>query len=369
MNENNENLPQTQQSSPAEIPDVTVLLSELRTLIHQARERAAYAVNAEQTLLYWNIGVRIRQDILKEERAPYGERIVSTLSAQLAMEYGRGFKRTNLLYMIQFAEVFPDRQIVHTLSGQLAWSHFKELLPLKKPHQREFYAEMCRLEKWSVRTLRDRINGMLYERTGLAKKPADLIDQELAALRASDQMTPDLVFRDPYLLSFLGLTEGYSEKDLESGILRDLESFLLELGGGFTFVARQKRMTIDDEDFYLDLLFYHRILRRLVAIELKIGKFSASHKGQMELYLRWLDRYEKAAGEEAPIGLILCSEKSPQQIELLQLDQGDIRVAQYLTEQLPSALLERKLSEAVHRAQEQAVVAEVAEPDEADAGV
>ncbi len=228
---NEENLP-TKQPGPADLPDISGLLSELKTLIQQARERVAYAVNAEQTLLYWSIGSRIRQDILKEERADYGERIVPTLSAQLATEYGRGFSIRSLFNMIQFAEVFPDRQIVHTLSGQLGWSHFKELLPLKKPHQREFYAEMCRLEKWSVRTLRDRINGMLYERTGLAQKPAAVIDQELAALRASDQMTPDLVFRNPYLLDFLGLTEGYSEKDLESGILRELERFLLELGSG-----------------------------------------------------------------------------------------------------------------------------------------
>lgn len=345
-------MPELTLPSPDNTPDVTALLGDLRKLINEARERAAIAVNRELTLMHWHIGDHICRDILQEERAPYGERIVSTLSAQLEREFGRGFGRTNLLYMIQFAEIFPDFQIVHTLSGQLGWSHFKEILPIKDRLKREFYAEMCRLEKWSVRALRQKIDGMLFERTVLSGKAEAVIDAEIASLRETDQLTPDLIFRDPYLLDFLGLHDGYSERDLENAIIRDMESFLLELGAGFAFVARQKRMTIDNEDFYLDLLFYHLDLRRFVAVELKLGKFTASHKGQMELYLRWLNRYERRKHDEAPIGLILCSERSPQQIELLELDKGDIRVAEYFTKNLPSPLLEQELQRAIRRARE-----------------
>jgi len=252
--------------------------------------------------------------------------------------------------MMQFAEAFPDGEIVATLSRQLSWSHFIELLPLKRDLQREFYAELCRVERWSVRTLRQKIGGMLYERTALSRKPEELIRHELEALRNEDRLTPDLVFRDPYFLDFLGLTGAWQEKDLEAAILRELESFLMELGAGFTFVARQKRIIVDDEDFYLDLLFFHRGLRRLVAIELKLDKFRPEHKGQMELYLRWLDKYERKTGEEHPLGLILCAGKSDERVELLELGKSGIRVAEYLTELPPREVLERKLHSAIEHA-------------------
>ena len=332
------------------------LLLDLRHLIESARERVAVTVNREMTLLYWDIGARLRRDVLHEQRAQYGKQIVSTLSRQLMALYGKGFSDKSLFHMLRFAEAFPERGVVESLSGQLGWSHFLELLYLKEALAREFYAQMCRLQRWSVRTLRERIRSMLYERTALSKNTDELVRQELALLRDEDQLTPDLVFRDPYLLDFLGLTDTYSERDLETAILREMEAFLLELGEGFSFVARQKRMTIDGEDFALDLLFYHRKLRRLVAVELKIGKFRADYKGQMELYLRWLDRFEREPGEEAPVGLILCSEAGPEQVALLQLDRGDIRVAQYLTEKLPQPLLEQELREAVRRAREQMAV-------------
>jgi predicted nuclease of restriction endonuclease-like (RecB) superfamily len=252
--------------------------------------------------------------------------------------------------MIQFAEAFPDMEIVVTLSRQLSWSHFVGILPIKDDLQRDFYAEMCRIERWSVRTLRKKINGMLYERTAISKKPEKLIEKDLAALREEDRLTPDLVFRDPYFLDFLGLKDTFSEKDLETAILREMESFILELGAGFSFVARQKRMAIDDEDYYLDLLFFHRKIKRLIAIELKLGKFKAAYKGQMELYLRWLENYEQQPGEESPLGLILCANKGIEQIELLQLDKGSIRVAAYLTELPPRELLQKKLHDAIIQA-------------------
>jgi len=261
-------------------------------------------------------------------------------------------KRTgNILYiLVRFAEVFPEEQIVSTLSRQLGWSHFVEIIPFKDELQREFYAEMCRVERWSVRTLRQKISGMLYERTALSKKPAELAKQELAALRQEDKLTPDLVFRDPYLLDFLGLKDTYSEKNLETAILREMEAFILELGVGFTFVERQKRITVGDDDFYLDLLFSHRKLHRLVAIELKLDKFKPAYKGQMDLYLRWLEKYEQQPGEFSPVGLILCASKSEEQVELLQLGKSGIRVAAYWTELPPRELLQKKLHEAVNLA-------------------
>jgi predicted nuclease of restriction endonuclease-like (RecB) superfamily len=212
---------------------------------------------------------------------------------------------------------------------------------------------MCRIEHWGVRTLRDKIGGMLFERTALSRKPEKLAREELAKLRETDQLSPDLVFRDPYFLDFLGLADTYSEKDLESAILREMERFILELGARFTFVARQKRIVIDGRDFYIDLLFYHRKLRRLVAVDLKLRAFEAADKGQMELYLRWLEKYEMEPGEETPIGLILCEEKGQEQVELLQLDQSGIRVASYLTDLPSKDVLRRKLKAATDLARRQ----------------
>lgn len=293
------------------------------------------------------VGHRIHTEILDSSRATYGDEIVPTLSAQLAPEFGKGFSMRNLFRMVQFVEAFPDQRIVSTLSAQLGWSHFVEIISIDDPLQREFYAEMCRAELWSVRTLRAKIQGLMFERTALSRKPAKLIRKELLALHDKGHVTPDLVFRDPYLLDFLGLEDTFAEKDLEAAILRDLEKFILELGEGFSFVDRQKRIVIGGEDFHLDLLFYHRRLRRLIAIDLKIGKFSAADKGQMELYLRWLEKHEREPGEETPLGLILCAGKSEEQVELLQLDKSGIRVATYLTELPRQELLHKKLHEAM----------------------
>jgi predicted nuclease of restriction endonuclease-like (RecB) superfamily len=342
-------------------PEVTgQLLSDIRLMIEQSRHRVSQVINAEIVLLYWNIGKRIREDILREKRAAYGEEIVSALAVQLTNEYGKGFTRSNLFYMIRFAEVYSDREIVHALSGQLSWTHLRDIIYLEDQLKRGFYAEMCRIERWSTRTLKEKINSMLYERTAISKKPAELARQELQALKEEDRMTPDLVFRDPYLLDFLGLSDAYSERDLEAAILRELEKFLLEIGTDFTFAARQKRITIDNEDYYLDLLFYHRGMRRLVAIELKLGKFRAADKGQIELYLRWLDKYERRDGEDSPLGLILCAGKSTEHIELLKLAQSGIRVAEYLTELPPRKLLEKKLHEAIRIAREQIAARQIA---------
>ncbi len=328
------------------------LLGDLRRLIAEARQDVARQVNSALVLLYWRVGQRIRRDVLKEKRAEYGQRIVSSLGTQLEAEFGRGFSRRNLFNMIRFAEVFPDFRIVQALTAQLGWTHFSLIIYLDDPLKRDFYAEMCRIERWNTRTLGKKIGSMLFERTALSKKPKELIRHELNALRSEDKLTPDLVFRDPYFLDFLGLKDRYIEKDIEDAIMREMENFILELGVGFTFVARQKRIQVDSDDFYLDLLFFHRGLRRLVAIELKLRDFQPGDKGQMEFYLRWLAKYEQKPGEQSPIGLILCAGKKREQIELLELEKSGIRVASYWTKVLPRKLLQKKLHEAIRHARE-----------------
>ena len=346
----------TRSALPAPVLPANRLLGDIRTLIESAREQTARAVNSALVGLYWHIGKRIREDVLQSKRAGYGEEIVSALGRQLTEEFGRGFSEKSLRHMMRFAEVFADEEIVSALRRQLSWTHFKELIYLDDRLKRDFYAEMCRIERWSTRTLQHKIGHLLFERTAVAKKPEKLIEQDLAALRDEDRMTPDLVFRDPYVLDFLGLTGQYAEKDMEQAILRELEAFILELGSDFAFVTRQKRMTVDGEDYYLDLLFYHRRLRRLVAIDLKLGKFQAGDKGQMELYLRWLEKYDTQPGEEPPLGLILCADKSEEHVELLQLDRSGIRVAQYLSELPSQKLLEQKLHESIRLARERLAV-------------
>jgi predicted nuclease of restriction endonuclease-like (RecB) superfamily len=296
------------------------------------------------------VGRRIRQDILKEKRADYGGQIVASLSRQLEAEFGRGFSRRNLFNMVRFAQVFPDFEIVTALRTQLGWTHFRQVIAIDDPLKRDFYAEMCRIERWNTRTLEKKINSMLFERTALSRKPTELAALELQQLREEDKVTPDLVFRDPYILDFLGLKDTYAERDLEAAILREMEAFILELGVGFCFVARQQRMQVDDRDYYLDLLFYHRKLRRLIAIDLKLGKFEAADKGQMELYLGWLKRHACEPDEAEPLGMILCAGKSEEHIALLELQQSGIHVATYWMDALPKKELERKLHEAVRLA-------------------
>ena len=385
------------------------LHAELHSLIASSRQRLAGAVNAELTRLYWRLGKRLHTEVLGgTNRAKYGDQLIKRVGDQLAQEFGRGFEAKNLRRMVQFAQVFAEPEIVATLSRQLSWSHFVNLLPLKTEQARQFYAGQAASHTWSVRELRHQIERKAFERTELASLQATPVDAEsVDALGTS----PAQVFKDPYFLDFLGLRQGHDEADLESAILRQLEAFILELGRGFAFVERQKRMVIDGEDFYVgtlcmalaslrqsdrdgpqgvflspivpllarkttrqtararlfagrrescrgspNLLFYHRRLRRLVAIELKLGRFKAAHKtenmGQMELYLKWLDKHERQAGEEAPIGLILCAESSREQVELLQMHKDGITVAEYWTELPPRAELEKHLHQALIEARE-----------------
>lgn len=320
------------------------IVADIRTMIAEARNRVAVSANATITLLYWHIGERINREILDNQRAVYGKRVVENVARQLQMEYGgREFSTRSLRRMMQFAQLMPDLQIVSTLSTQLSWSHFQEVLSMDDDIEREFYLTMAAEENWSIRTLRNKIGGMLYERTAIASEPKELIKVELATLRNEHAISPELVFKSPYFLDFTGLKGNYSEGELEDALLTHIENFLLELGDGFTFVARQKRLIIDGEDFKIDLLFFHRKLHRMIAVDLKLGKFKAEYKGQMELYLRYLDRYEREPGEEEPLGLILCTEGNRERIELLQLDAAGIRVANYLTELPPKEVLIKQL--------------------------
>ena len=333
--------------------NINNLVDDLRKIIDGARGRVASTANYELTLMYWHIGERINREVLGNERAEYGKQIVSTVSTQLRAAYGtNGFELRNVRRMMQFADLFPDLQVVSALVAQLSWSHFLIVMPLKDELQREFYLTMATAEKWSTRTLQSKIDGMLFERTAIASKPNELIKRELGELRDKNVMSPDLVFKSPYFLEFTGLKGMYSERDLEDNLLTNLERFILELGNGFTFVERQKRMVIDGEDFYLDLLFYHRRLHRLIAIDLKLGKFKAQYKGQMELYLRWLEKNEMEPDEETPLGLLLCTEGSEEQIALLQLDKAGIRVAQYMTELPPREILLQQIKKSLELAKE-----------------
>jgi predicted nuclease of restriction endonuclease-like (RecB) superfamily len=323
------------------------LFSEIKKLIEEAKQNVAVVVNATTTVLYWNIGARINTDILDNKRAEYGKEVVKLLSRNLTEEYGKGWSEKQLRHGLRIAETFPDKEIVYALSRQLSWTHFRTIMYLKDEIRREFYLEMTKLENWNTRTLGEKIDSMLFERTAISKKPDELIKHELKELREENKLSPDLVFRDPYFLNFLGLEDRYSEKTLENAILRELEKFILELGQGFTFVERQKRMLIDGDSFNLDLLFYHRKLKRLVAIDLKLDRFKAQYKGQMELYLRYLEKHEIEKGEETPIGMILCAEGSKEQIELLQLEKSGIRIAEYLVELPSKELLQKKLHKVI----------------------
>lgn len=348
-NRNASKLTEAPKATPAlaEHLTPTELLGDIRSLIEEGRKQLASVVNSALTALYWHIGQRIRLELLKGERAAYGVQIVSAVARQLEADYGRGFSEKNLRHMLRFAEAFPDQQIVSAVQRQLSWTHFKALIYIDDPLKRDFYLQMCQQEGWSTRTLQERLDSQLFERTALSRQPDALLAQELATLRVSGKLSPALLLKDPYVLDFLGLQDRYLERDLEDAILRELEHFLLELGTGFSFVARQKRIQIDQDDFYIDLLFYNRRLKRLVAIELKLGDFKPEHKGQMELYLRWLAKHEQEPGEAPPLGIILCSGKKQEQIELLELDASGIHVAEYLTALPPKEVLQAKLHEAI----------------------
>lgn len=329
------------------------LYGDVCQIIDGARNRIATYLNTEVCMTNWYVGKRIKEDVLYNQRAQYGKQILMNLSARLAEKYGSGWSLYKLQHCVRAAYTFSEEEIMYATRTQLTWTHLRTLMSVKDPLERQFYAQMCGIEHWDTRTLDEKIDQQLYQRTAISRKPEEVIRQELEAARDENQLLPDMVFRSSYFLDMLGLPDIFTEKDLEAAIITQIEDFIRELGSDFTFVARQKRITVDATDYYLDLLFFHRELRRLVAIDLKLGKFKPEHEGQMLLYLRYLNQNERKGWEESPIGLILCSEGNTEHIEYLMLDDNSpIKVAQYYTQLPDKKVLAQKLKKAIAVASE-----------------
>jgi len=325
----------------------STLITDLASLIEEGRRVAVRYVNTALVATYWLIGKRIVEFEQKgKERAEYGERLLKKLSADLTKRFGKGFSFPQLKNIRQFYVIYREKsytlssqlnhatnmqtlstelleksqtlsslsEISHTLCAQfpLSWSHYCLLMRLDEPLKREFYEAECIKGNWSVRQLDRQIQSMLYERTALSKRKLAVIAK---AHEKPITLKPEDEIKDPYVLEFLGLKDEYSESQLEEALIRHLEHFLLELGTGFTFVARQKRITLEGSHYRLDLLFYHRTLRCLVAIDLKIGEFSHADAGQMNLYVNYLKDKEKLPEENDPVGLILCTDKKKTVVE------------------------------------------------------
>ena len=299
-------------------------------IIDCAKQKVVVYVNQHANMMFWQIGHFINEDLGYKQYSAYGDKILATLSQRLTAHYGKGYSYSAVTRMMKVARVYNDIEMFATVSQTLTWSHFVELVTIEDDTKRLFYQQMGIAEHWSVRQLRDKQDGMMYERSLIAAKPKDEIVHTLEKL-TSTHMEPDIVLRNSYVLDFLGLDSYYSEEELEAAIARQLEAFILELGQGFAFLERQKRFTVDGTDYYLDLLFYHRKLKCLVAVDLKLGKFKPQYKGQMELYLKYLQKHEMQPDENPPIGLLLCSEGNTEHIELMMLNEDHIKVAQYLT--------------------------------------
>lgn len=360
------------------IKAVEALLPQIRRLIEDARHRAVTAANLSMVSLYWNIGRVINTEVQKAPgRADYGSQVVERLATKLNRDYGRGFSAPNLWDMKRFHSAFQILQPVARESRilspsarksalaattrtlaiasderlpvdfskhfHLGWTHYRILLGIPDPRQRRFYFDQACTQRWSKRELQRQIAGALFERVALSSNTRALVALERKKGPTEIANYQD-AFKDPYLLDFLGLAGAYSEKDLEASIIANLQQFLTELGSDFCFIRRQYPMRIDDEDYFLDLLFYHRTLHCLVAVDLKIGPFVAADKGQMDLYLSWLKRHEWREHENEPVGLILCTSKKRQHVELL-LAHGPhkMQVSEYLTKLPDKKVLEDRL--------------------------
>lgn len=335
------------------LPESQNLYADVCHIIDETRTRVAVYVNAEVCMTNWQVGKRIKEDVLYNKRAEYGKQVLKNLSARLTERYGKGWSYSTLQHCVRAAYAFTESEIVSAVRTQFSWTHLRSLMSISDPLARQFYMQMCHYEHWDTRTLDQKIDSQLYERTAISRRPEDVIRQTLTESEEKNTLVPDLVFRSSYFLDALGLPDVFSEKDLEGAIIAQMQEFLSEMGTDFAFLARQKRITVDATDYYIDLLFYHRGLRRLVAIDLKLGKFKPEHERQMRLYLRYLNQNERRKGEESPIGLILCSEGNTEHIEYLMLDeQSPIKVAQYYTQLPDKKILAEKLQRAIAIAKE-----------------
>lgn len=344
-------------------PGYDAVLADIVGLLDAARRSSARAVNAIMTATYWAVGRRIvEHEQLGEERAGYGEDLLGRLARDLGARFGRGFGRTNLFQMRSFylayrepqlsprkiqtvSEFFADAPSVADLAPRfpLPWSHYVRLISLRNAEARAFYEAEAMRGGWSGRQLERQIDSQFYERTALSRNKAALLTRG-AARKAGDEVTAEQEIKDPFVLEFLGLKDEYSESDLEAALVAKIESFLLELGGDFTFVGRQRRLRVGDEWYRVDLLFFHRRLRCLVVIDLKLGKFTHADAGQMHLYLNYAREHWMLAGENPPVGLILCAQK-------------DAAVARYALEGLPNKVLAAEYRTALP--EERVLVAEI----------
>jgi len=339
-------------NSPSKHIDEEKLYQDVSHLIETTQQQVLHKVSHAGVMLYWHIGTRINKEVLVFDRAAYGKQVINSLAKKLQIKYGKGYSPSTIYRCVQFSKSFDNEVIVYALGAHLKWTHFINLFNIDDKIKREFYAEMCRIERWSTRTLEDRVSSMLYERTAIAKKPEQIIEAEINRLRETNVVQPDFIIQDPYIFEYLGQDVLQSEKGFEQAIIDDIENFLLNMGSGFTFQERQKIIEVDGTFYKIDLLMYNRRLNRLVAIELKKGRFKAEHKGQIELYLRWLEKYEMQKNENPPLGIVLCTEKSDAHVELLQLEKSGIRVSQVITDLPPKEIFEERLNKAIQRARE-----------------
>ncbi len=283
------------------------LYDRVAPIIEGSRNRILATINQEIVKAYWQIGKEIVEEEMNgKDRAEYGKAIVKTLSEQLTETFGKGFTRRNLWQMRKFYETYP---IVHALRAQLSWTHYRLLISIEEPTKRSFYEIESINNQWSTRELDRQINSLLFERLTLSKEKSEV----LAIAREGQQISnPKDLIKDPYVLEFLGLPQSAKlfEKDLESALIEHLQQFLLELGKGFSFVARQQRINMDDENFYIDLVFFNYHIRCFVLIDLKIGKLTHQDLGQMQMYVNYYTREKMNEGDREPIGIVLCADKS-----------------------------------------------------------
>lgn len=284
------------------------LLSDIRQIIEQARQRVYQTVNSEMVQAYWHIGRLIVEDEQQgQQRATYGKQQLQQLSEQLTREFGKGFDASNLRNMRSFYLCFPNRD---ALRHKLSWTHYRLLIRVENPKAREWYLQEAMDQNWSARAMERQIGVLYYERL-LASQDRAAVEQEAQANTTELRARPEDYLRDPYVLDFLNLpSQTFLESELEQGLIDNLQQFLLELGKGFAFVARQQRISTDDQDFYIDLVFYNFKLKCFLLIDLKLGKLTHQDVGQMDSYVRIYDRHKKGEDDNPTIGLILCSQKS-----------------------------------------------------------
>ena len=332
----------------------SILFNDVCGIIDNVRGKIAEYVNTQVCLTKWYVGNRIKEDVLFNKRADYGKQVVKRLAVRLSAKYGNGWSDRSLLHCIRAAYTFTKDEIIYATRIQLSWTHLRSLMFIDDPLARQFYIEMCQLENWNTRTLTEKIDSMLYERTAISRRPEDVIKKQLEEVRETKLLTPDLVFRSTYFLEMLGLPDEFAEDELETAIVKQIEAMMAEFGGeDLALIKRQKRIVVDGVTYKADLVFFHRSLRRTIVVDLKIGRFKPEHEGQMLLYLRYINRHERHDWEESPIGIILCSEGNTEHIEYLMLDENSpIKVAQYYTKLPDKKLLAERLKRAIEIARE-----------------